>query len=104
MPNGTKIATCCYCGARAALVLDRRRHELACGSCGAPLHEMKSLPVSASPKPVEPARAPRGSRRPAPGSAAARRPMPPRKRKRRRKSGIRRVLEEVWDVLEDVFD
>jgi hypothetical protein len=32
-----KIATCCYFGTRAALVLDRARHELACSSCGAPL-------------------------------------------------------------------
>jgi len=40
----TKVATCCYCGTRAALVLrGRERHELACSSCGAPLHEMKQL-------------------------------------------------------------
>ena len=41
----TKIATCCYCGTRAALVLSgKTRHELACSSCGAPLHELKKLP------------------------------------------------------------
>ena len=39
-----KIATCCYCGTRAALVLTGRdRHELACSSCGAPLHDLKML-------------------------------------------------------------
>ena len=39
-----KIATCCYCGTRAALILrGKERHELACSTCGAPLHEMKML-------------------------------------------------------------
>ena len=34
----TKIATCCYCGTRAALVLTgKHRHELSCSGCGAPL-------------------------------------------------------------------
>lgn len=45
MPNGTKIATCCYCGKRAALVLTGTvRHELACSACGAPLHDLKGIP------------------------------------------------------------
>jgi hypothetical protein len=43
---GPKIATCCYCGARAALTLGGDvQHELACASCGAPLHELKQMPV-----------------------------------------------------------
>lgn len=43
----TKIATCCYCGARSVLQLRARDgHELACGRCGAPLHEMKAMPVA----------------------------------------------------------
>jgi hypothetical protein len=42
-----KIATCCYCGTRAALVLrGNDRHELSCSSCGAPLHNLKMLPIS----------------------------------------------------------
>ena len=41
----TKIATCCYCGTRAALVLTgKHRHELSCSGCGAPLHDLKMLP------------------------------------------------------------
>ncbi len=41
MSYGTKVATCCYCGTRAALVLrGKQRHELSCASCGAPLHNM----------------------------------------------------------------
>jgi len=46
-PN--KIVTCCYCGTRAALVLTgKTRHELACSSCGAPLHDLKMLPKDRS--------------------------------------------------------
>ena len=45
MPQITKIATCTYCGTRAALVLKgNTRHELACQACGAPLHDLKRLP------------------------------------------------------------
>ena len=43
---GAKIATCCYCGTRAALKLGGSvQHELACSSCGAPLHDLKMMPV-----------------------------------------------------------
>jgi len=43
-----KIATCCYCGTKAALILrGKDSHELSCGSCGAPLHDLKRLPVDA---------------------------------------------------------
>lgn len=45
---GAKIATCCYCGTRAALQLNGKvQHELACASCGAPLHDLKMMPVAA---------------------------------------------------------
>ncbi|WP_095590006.1 hypothetical protein [Actibacterium ureilyticum] len=92
----TKIATCCYCGTRAALVLrGKDRHELACASCGAPLHRLKMLklaeprpdPVPA--RPIRPARPDRPVRRP---------------RKRR---GLRHVMHEIaefFDDLEDLFD
>ena len=44
---GPKIATCCYCGTRAALKLHGKvQHELACSSCGAPLHDLKMMPVT----------------------------------------------------------
>ena len=39
--------TCCYCGARAALVMPKHgRHELVRSRCGAPLHDLKMLPVA----------------------------------------------------------
>ena len=86
-----KIVTCCYCGTRAALVLrGRERHELSCASCGAPLHDMKMLRrdhvedrVRVKPSPV------RGTR--------------PEKTKRRKSFGAF-LLEEAWDMIEDIFD
>ena len=105
-----KIATCSYCGTRAALVFDRGLHELTCRACGAPLHEMKFMP---QPSDKEEKRRhasmpnKRKSRRgPMPDHARGEwRDWPARKRpKRRRKPMGRRILEELWDVVEDIFD
>lgn len=91
-----KIATCCYCGTRAALVLrGKTRHELACSSCGAPLHDLKMLRADnrGEPSLVKP--------------SPIRKPPKPAFRKhkrRRRKSFARWALEEAWDVLEDILD
>ena len=88
-----KIATCCYCGARAALRLDRDRHELACAACGAPLREMKALraehgpPAGQAPGIVKPSKL-RGTRKP---------------RRRKVKLG-RKLLSEIVDLVEDIFD
>lgn len=97
-----KIATCCYCGARAALVLKgRERHELSCASCGAPLHDLKMLRADHGGQRalVKPSRA-----RNAPKSDYGKRTDPARRRKKKRKSLKRRIFEEAWDVLEDIFD
>lgn len=91
-----KLATCCYCGGRSLLKPTARGgHELACGTCGAPLHEMKWLkvPEASAPKRTAPA--------PKPKSYA--KPAKPRKM-RRRKPLWRRALEEAWDEIEDIFD
>ena len=108
MPQTRKIATCCYCGTRAVLVLDRGRHELACSACGAPLHEMKAMPVART-----------APQKRAACIAAPVRPKPRprrysdddnhyrgyRKEKRRKRKPVSRwVLEELWDVVEDIFD
>lgn len=95
----TKIATCCYCGTRAALVLrGRDRHELACSACGAPLHEMKML--RSERLPVRQDRAAPPSDRSVP-----QRPVAPRKKpKKRRKGLLRKLAEEAFDVIEDIFD
>ena len=77
----TKIATCCYCGTRAALVLKgRERHELACSACGAPLRELKMLKAPA---------------------AGTQRRKPDRRRKRK---PLRKLLHEIADAVEDIFD
>lgn len=97
MPHPTKIATCCYCGTRAALVLTGgQRHELACSACGAPLHNLKML------------RKDRGSEREMIHQRPAKpvNSRKPRKVKpvKRRKSMLSRLVEEAFDVIEDVFD
>ena len=102
--TGTKIATCCYCGTRAALVLrGRERHELACSSCGAPLHNLKMLP-----KPVETVARPTPVPLPREGASHLRamsRTRPKRQEKRRKsKSFARKALSEIWDVIEDIID
>ncbi|MEP6065725.1 MAG: hypothetical protein ABJ246_07810 [Paracoccaceae bacterium] len=99
MSYPTKIATCCYCGTRAALVLKGKiRHELACGSCGAPLHDLKMLPKD---KVVDRERGtPSVQRKPISGTY-----RPDRKKKRKpRKGWMRDLLEEAVDLIEDVFD
>ncbi|NNU81134.1 hypothetical protein HMH01_11880 [Halovulum dunhuangense] len=99
MPHLTKIATCSYCGTRAVLNLRGRvRHELACASCGARLHEMKPL-RSERPEGV----------RPSPPRPAPRHPDPwqdqPRPRKRRGFGRrLREGLEDIFDEIEDLFD
>jgi hypothetical protein len=95
-----KIATCCYCGTRAALVLTgTTRHELACSSCGAPLHDLKMLRsdhvqdrTRVKPSPLHDWQG---------AGATARRPKKPPKR---RKSFGRRFFEEAVDLIEDIFD
>ncbi len=97
MPRPTKIATCCYCGTRAALVLSGEvRHELACSACGAPLHDLKMLRKDRSGDreltPRRPSTPPRA--------------VKPRKSKsrKRRKSVLSKLFDEAFDVIEDIFD
>lgn len=93
MPN--KIVTCCYCGTRAALVLTGgQRHELSCSSCGAPLHDLKMLPVYKAQKDKSPGRA-------GPGQSV--KPAKPKKVKKR-KGLMARVLDEAMDFVEDILD
>ncbi|WP_081894592.1 hypothetical protein [Ruegeria halocynthiae] len=93
MSSPSKIATCCYCGTRAALVLKgQQRHELSCSSCGAPLHDLKMVPKR---KLTE------GKSKRSTSNGAGQY----KKKKQKKKKGIfARVLDEAWDVIEDVFD
>lgn len=100
----TKIATCCYCGTRAALRLRRDdRLELRCTTCGAPLHALKQFPVVSEhkqkPEPVK--------RR-----IATHTPKKKKNQKKTRRPFQYRMfkalkhdfLEELWDIAEDIFD
>ncbi len=94
---GPQIATCCYCGTRAALVLaGRDRHELSCGSCGAPLRSLKRL------KRAAPAR-PKADKPHIRGKAAPTKHL----HKRRKRPLGQRILHEIFefvDDIEDIFD
>ncbi len=114
----TKIATCCYCGTRAALVLKGdSRHELSCANCGAPLHDMKqlSVPKQSGKKAKTRGRSDRHPSGPVPSEISGiSHQKPPKsfkddrksgyKKKRKRKSFFQKAFEEFGDVLEDIFD
>lgn len=116
MHHTTKIATCSYCGARAALVLKgETRHELACSNCGAPLHDMKMLrsdavdPNAAIHKPPKS----KSGKKTKDKRKAYATPLPVWERekrdtrkvkKKKRKSVAKRFFDEAFDVLEDIFD
>ncbi|PRY94802.1 hypothetical protein BCF33_0402 [Hasllibacter halocynthiae] len=108
----TKIATCCYCGTRAALRFDRGRHELVCASCGAPLHEMKALKKGHENAPrhdlIQPS-AVRGTAWAAAAAGLAGAALEGKGRKKgkkgkRRKSFGKKLFEEAFDFVEDIFD
>ena len=89
----SKIATCCYCGTRAALVLKgQQRHELSCSSCGAPLHDLKMVPK----RKLTETKVKNDTRK----STATYK----KKKQKKKKSVFSRVLDEAWDVIEDIFD
>ncbi|OSP56444.1 hypothetical protein [Pseudoruegeria sp. SK021] len=99
MAAGTKIATCCYCGARAALVLTGTvRHELACASCGAPLHDLKGLPIAAPSAPIRARPTRPTSLRPKKQAKTKKAKRPKAYRK------ARGLFSDAFDLLEDLFD
>ena len=130
MTQTTKIATCGYCGARAALVLTQQaRHELTCSACGAPLDDVEVLQTAVRTAP--PADQPTTSKE-AKSRAAVMPWMESRakvnaddddddddddkdrrkaskrskksKRGKRRKSLVQRFFDEAADAIEDIFD
>lgn len=99
--DNTKVATCCYCGTRAALVLrGTSRHELACSSCGAPLHDLKMLPKRKETKgsKAKPPKPSKPSKREYYDSYSK-----PRKTKKKKSLG-RKIFSEIFDVIEDIID
>lgn len=63
--------------------------ELSCKGCGAPVTQMKQMPMM---------RPPERLRSFEPGKAKQ-----PKARKKK-KSPYRKAMKEVWDVLDDIFD
>ena len=93
-----KIVTCCYCGTRAALVLQGNvKHSLACSSCGAPITQMKHLkkPTANTVRP-----GPSVASWPAPTQS---KPSKPKKKKQKAKKSYK-MFKEVFDLIEDIFD
>ncbi len=87
-----KIVTCCYCGTRAALVLDKGRHELVCSNCGAPLHDLKMIPKAA-----------KGDKELVKATREFK--VSPKKTKKKKRKGLfRDILEEAFDIFEDILD
>lgn len=98
-----RIATCCYCGTRAALILDQKRHELSCASCGAPLHNLKRMPVDGFAG-MPDGRTPKVRKKyndPLPYPEVRK---PKKKYKKKRKSLFQVAIEEAFDAIEDIFD
>ncbi len=99
MAHMTKIATCSYCGSRTVLKLTARHgHELACASCGAPLHEMKALKQGAR-HDVK-----RGRNGGSPYVDYVHGPPRKKSKKKRRKPMWKKAFEEAFDIVEDIFD
>jgi len=97
-----KVGTCNYCGTRAALVLSGdKRHELACSTCGAPLHDLKIMPKSAPTR-----RSYKASPAPSHDRAMSQRAKSGKKHKKskKKKSFKQRAWSEIWDIVEDIFD
>ena len=96
-----KVATCCYCGTRAALVLDRARHELVCSSCGAPLHDLKMLPTEhpGQRELVKPSR-----RHPEYGKTTKSKKSDKSKKWNKKKRFAKKAFSEFFDIVEDIFD
>ena len=71
------------------------RHELSCSACGAPLHELKQMPVPQQPRQtVLPA-----------AKASGYRARPAKKRKSKKpKHWSKKLTSELFDVIEDIFD
>lgn len=102
MGHPAKIATCCFCGSKAALVLDAGRHELSCAQCGAPLHDLKQIPVRTVP--VRRSRQKRDLRH-FPEAKLAKPRVPSKvRRPKSKKSWMRKLAGEVIDLAEDIFD
>ena len=90
-----KVAKCCYCGNKTVLQLTARDgHELACGSCGAALHEMKALKSASGHKPKHEPK----------GTAGVHAKAKTSKKAKKSKPFWKEAMGEAFDIIEDIFD
>lgn len=101
----TKIATCCYCGTRAALVLKGKvRHELACSTCGAPLHDLKQIPLKQRNAKHSQVKSSRIRVKPDDPIKGYKWDSGKKKRSKKKKSFAKWLIGEIKDEIEDLFD
>ncbi|CUI68264.1 hypothetical protein [Cognatishimia activa] len=97
---GPKIATCCYCGTRAVFKLSGDvQHELACSSCGAPLHEIKQMPLR-SPAQTQKVEKKQHYEQP---RSYKKSPKKKEKYKKKKKGFLSELFDDFDDIL-DIFD
>ncbi|MBE1282709.1 MAG: hypothetical protein GJ676_05300 [Rhodobacteraceae bacterium] len=77
---------------------------MACSACGAPLSAQKSLKYSAKEKTGKKDKSSRPGAHMAPNYTATYKPKKKKKKKSKRKGLFAHVLEEAFDVIEDIFD
>ncbi len=91
------------------MLLDQTHHALACGSCGAPLRDLKQIPVVAPRKvAVTHQPKPQGFAKINP-SESRKQPKPAKQVKKKRRKGwfskkFKDLAEDVIDAVEDIFD
>lgn len=110
MAYPTKIATCCHCGTKAALTLDQGHHALSCSTCGAPLRDLKQMPKPApAPKPAV-SHAPTLRRFANAGAKPEKiKNKPSKSKKSKKRKGwfgkrLKDAAEDIFDVVEEIFD
>jgi hypothetical protein len=91
------------------LLLDQSHHVLACASCGAPLRDLKQIPRKAPQrKAVTHQPVPQGFVKITPVQKVkpAKPSRPPKRKKRKGWFGkkFKDMAEDIFDVVEDIFD
>lgn len=103
MSKTTKIATCCYCGSRASVVLGAGdAKDLTCDSCGAPLTDLQYIE-----KPQKSSKSGRISKprtKNWDGNDGDHDDDRKGKKKKKKKGFGRWLFEEAKDAIEDIFD
>ncbi len=85
----------------------RERHELACASCGAPLHDLKMLRKDkvGERELVQPSRIRVRPKDPIAGGKWEPKPRVKKAKYRKKRKGfLKWAFEEAFDVIEDIFD